>query len=200
MAAPLNKATLLRLRRELKEARAALPALELKRRQMLAWRAEARAECAALQAQLAALSQAVEADLPMLAEAGVAIEGLLRVAGAEVVTESRLGVALPRLEAVRFDRAIQGWLTRPHWVDRALALAEEGVRTRIALEVARRRQEALAQAARKATQRVNVFEKVRIPEITAAIARIELALADAQRAQVVIGKIAKAKRLKAEAA
>jgi V/A-type H+/Na+-transporting ATPase subunit D len=51
----------------------------------------------------------------------------------------------------------------------------------------------LAQELRTTTQRVNLFEKVKIPETTANIKNIRIYLGDQQTAQVVRGKIAKRK-------
>ena len=49
-------------------------------------------------------------------------------------------------------------------------------------------------AVRRITQRVNLFEKVLIPQADTNIQRIQIYLADAERAAVVRSKIAKAKR------
>jgi V/A-type H+-transporting ATPase subunit D len=51
----------------------------------------------------------------------------------------------------------------------------------------------LAAELRTTTQRVNLFEKVKIPETEAAIRRIRIYLGDEEVAQVVRGKIAKKK-------
>jgi V/A-type H+-transporting ATPase subunit D len=47
---------------------------------------------------------------------------------------------------------------------------------------------------RRITQRVNLFEKVLIPNAKRDIARIQIFLSDVERAAVVTSKIAKAKR------
>jgi V/A-type H+-transporting ATPase subunit D len=49
---------------------------------------------------------------------------------------------------------------------------------------------------RTTTQRVNLFEKVKIPESQESIRRIRIYLGDQQTAQVVRGKIAKRKVLR----
>jgi V/A-type H+/Na+-transporting ATPase subunit D len=49
-------------------------------------------------------------------------------------------------------------------------------------------------AVRRVTQRVNLFEKVLIPNAKRDIARIQIFLSDVERAAVVTSKIAKGKR------
>jgi V/A-type H+-transporting ATPase subunit D len=50
------------------------------------------------------------------------------------------------------------------------------------------------------SQRVNLFEKVLIPDAKGDIARIQIFLSDVERAAVVTSKIAKAKRARERAA
>ena len=56
-----------------------------------------------------------------------------------------------------------------------------------------RQRDLLADELRLTTQRVNLFEKVKIPETRADIKRIGIYLGDQQTAQVVRGKISKKK-------
>jgi len=55
----------------------------------------------------------------------------------------------------------------------------------------------LAHELRVTTQRVNLFEKVKIPEALGSIKRIGIYLGDQQTAQVVRGKISKRKLMRA---
>ena len=55
-------------------------------------------------------------------------------------------------------------------------------------------------AVRRVSQRVNLFEKVLIPNARRDIARIQIFLSDVERAAVVTSKIAKAKRARERAA
>ncbi len=190
----LNRTALIREKRQLGIYRTHLPALDQKRRQLLiAKLAEARAE-RTLAERAAQILQEVADELPMLADAGVRVEALVSVVEARSGVERALGVDLPVLEEVTFAVAPPGSLRRPHWADRAATLAQEAARLEIARRVARRRLEILEQAAAKASQRVNLFEKVLIPETEARIRRIEIQLADSARAGVVAAKAAKAKR------
>jgi V/A-type H+-transporting ATPase subunit D len=79
------------------------------------------------------------------------------------------------------------------WVDAALILMERLVRTQLELEVVSKQKDLLSQELRITTQRVNLFEKVKIPETIADIRKIRIYLGDQETAQVVRGKIAKRK-------
>jgi V/A-type H+-transporting ATPase subunit D len=74
---------------------------------------------------------------------------------------------------------------------------KEVLELKIRIQVARRRFELLEVAARKITQRVNLFEKVLIPQTRRNIKRIRLFLSDAERISVVQAKIAKGKQVAA---
>jgi len=65
---------------------------------------------------------------------------------------------------------------------------------RLRLQVYRERVERMKGAVRRVSQRVNLFEKVLIPNAKRDIARIQIFLSDVERAAVVSSKIAKAKR------
>ena len=68
------------------------------------------------------------------------------------------------------------------------------LRLHLEREVAKRRESVLHEAVRKATQRVNLVEKVLSPRSRAHIKKIRIALSDEERAAVVRSKIAKRKR------
>jgi len=71
---------------------------------------------------------------------------------------------------------------------------------RLRLRVYRERVKRMKGAVRRVSQRVNLFEKVLIPNARSNIARIKIFLSDIERAAVVTSKIAKAKRAHAMAA
>ena len=66
--------------------------------------------------------------------------------------------------------------------------------TQIYSQVAQRRLELLKQAERTVTQRFNLFDKVLIPQTKANIKKIQIYLADAERAGVINSKLAKRKK------
>ncbi len=190
----LNKAQMAREAEALSTYRKFLPALDLKRQQLMAARAETQARIARMEADLVDLTEAVGAEIPMLANADVRLEGLVQVAGERRGTRNVAGITLPVLEDIEIAVAPYGYLTRPHWVERVVARLEEALRLRLAIAVEHEALAILARAVATVTRRVNLFEKVLIPRAQANIKRIRIALGDMERAAVVTSKIAKRKR------
>ncbi len=81
----------------------------------------------------------------------------------------------------------------PLWVDKALELVKRVLLADAEHQVVRTQRELLARELRITSQRVNLFEKVKIPETMSEIKRIGIYLGDQQTAQVVRGKISKKK-------
>ena len=194
MARPaLNKASLNRERDKLRTYQRFLPSLDLKRKQLLADQARARAELAAAQAETARHLREAGARLPMAAYEGIALDNLVQVTAVHLDEENRMGARLPVLRGVECRVEDYGLMSRPAWVDSVVATLQELAAARIAVRVAEERVARLGLAVRKITQRVNLFDKVLIPNTQKAIRVIEVHLSDADRAAVVRAKIAKQK-------
>jgi V/A-type H+/Na+-transporting ATPase subunit D len=118
----------------------------------------------------------------------------------EVVTDTGniAGVDIPVFKDIRFWETEYDLFKTPLWVDTAL----EELKKLVALEeesrILREQVELLNQELRITSQRVNLFEKVKIPETRENIRRIQIYLGDQQTAAVVRGKIAKKKLVEAE--
>jgi V/A-type H+-transporting ATPase subunit D len=190
----LSKAQLARETSALARYRRYLPALDLKRKQLIAERNRARARLAEREAAIADRVDAIGAEIPMLANREIDLAGLVRVERLEVGERNAVGQRLPVLERLDLSVAPYGWMLRPHWVDRAAGRLKEVVRLEVEARLLRREIALLDAAVTKVMQRVNLFEKVLIPRTRARIARIRIALGDLERAAVVTSKIAKRKR------
>jgi V/A-type H+-transporting ATPase subunit D len=136
--------------------------------------------------------------LPILGSATMKLSGLVRLRRVDIRDEDVLGVRLPALRGVEFDGADYSLLATPFWID--VKCLQEVITYRIRLHVFRERAVLMRIAVRRITQRVNLFEKVLIPEARQNIARIRIFLSDVERAAVVTSKIAKAKRARKQAA
>jgi V/A-type H+/Na+-transporting ATPase subunit D len=189
----LNKSSLHRQQRQLKIYERFLPSLDLKRRQLIAERAKAEYELAAIQKEIAALTGRVSAHLPMLANREVDLTGLVWIEAIQVEEENRLGTRLPAFQGAEVQIRDYSFLTRPHWVDVAATWIREMILLQLRLQVQQDRVKLLNEAARKITQRVNLFEKVLIPRAREHIRRIRIHLSDAERAAVVRAKLAKSR-------
>lgn len=190
----LNKASLQKEQRKLETYRRFLPSLDLKRRQLIAEREKARRLCRDIEDDLDRLRRQVGDSLPMLADRTIDLDGLVTVTGVDLTEQNMVGTRLPVLRNVRTRTHLYGFLTRPHWVDRLVALLERGLTLKVTLGIQRQRVALLEDAVRKITQRVNLFDKVLIPRAQENIRAIKLFLADTERAAVVRAKISKSKR------
>jgi V/A-type H+/Na+-transporting ATPase subunit D len=114
--------------------------------------------------------------------------------GVVVTAEGNIaGVDIPVFRSAEFAIADYDLFAKPLWVDRALDRLRAMLTLDLEIKVLEEQIARLAQELRTTTQRVNLFEKVKIPETTANIKNIRIYLGDQQTAQVVRGKIAKRK-------
>ena len=190
----LNKSSLHKQREQLKLYRRVLPSLELKRLQLAAELARARGTLVREEAELAARRDRVIARLPMLANREMDVSGLVRLESARVGEENVVGVRVPVLEGIDWAVADYSLLAKPHWVDAVVAELQAVAELWARVQLARKRVGILAQAERRITQRVNLFEKILIPTAEQNIKRIRIFLGDAERDAVVRAKLSKALR------
>lgn len=190
----LNKSTLQAERRKLDNYRRFLPSLELKRQQLRAERARARAQEQATRAALTAILDQVGERLPMLANHEIGLEALVEIASLEQERENVVGVWLPRLRSLDVRIREYSRLARPQWVDAVALTLRQCVELDVRLRFEERRLEILERAVRRITQRVNLFEKVLMPRAERNIHRIRVFLGDAERTAVVRSKVAQRKR------
>jgi V/A-type H+-transporting ATPase subunit D len=103
------------------------------------------------------------------------------------------GIDLPVFENAEFGVALYDLFTTPLWVDIAIEELRRLLSIRKELEVIKRGITILKQELRITTQRVNLFEKVKIPEAQEAIRVIKIYLGDQMTNAVGRSKIAKRK-------
>lgn len=139
------------------------------------------------------LKEAIGRELPMLANRGIDLTRLVTAKTVTLGQQNLVGVRLPVLSSVAFERRPYSPLAKPHWVDRAADRLEEAMEQKLRLDVARRRLDLLEAAVRTVTQRVNLFDKVLIPRAEANIKKIRIYLSDVEREAVVRAKTAKKK-------
>ena len=125
--------------------------------------------------------------------AGLNIQALATPSRVLTGTTNIAGITVPVFEGVEFPQATYSLFGTPAWVDRALADMREVNRRQAELRVIREQYERLHRELTKVVQRVNLFEKVMIPQAREAIRRIRIHLGDEMTAAVGRAKIAKAK-------
>lgn len=189
----LNKSSLAREQTQLKSYERFLPSLDLKRQQLMAERAKAREDVQRLQDEVQELAQKVGEKLPMLAQQGVDLDGLVALKDYKVKEVNVVGVKMPALDRIEVAVRLYSYLAKPHWVDAAARLLHDMIEARLRVKVAEERVKIFDRAVATITQRVNLFEKVLIPRAKANIKKIRIYLSDEQMQAVVRSKISKRK-------
>lgn len=196
----LNKSSLNQQKRKLGTYQRFLPALEMKREQLMQETKKAEQLVRQKRQHVAELSQFIGEQLPMLGAKNVAVEDLVTLGKIHVREENLLGLRLPVLEGVDVDVVSYSYLARPHWVDNFVRSYQQLLQEKVGLSLLERRLYLLKLALRTTTQRVNLFSSVLIPGAQKNIKRIRLFLDDQERAGVVRSKLAKQKLLAARVA
>ena len=130
--------------------------------------------------------------------AGVNVRNLSRPEKIETTDTNIAGVSIPVFQNVAFPVAVYSLFATPPWVDRAVADHRELNRHLAEAEVLQKQYDLLNRELTKIVQRVNLFEKVRIPQCREAIRVIRIKLGDEMTAAVGRAKIAKTKLAESE--
>ena len=191
---PLNKSSLKHERARLTTYARFLPSLDLKRRQLMWELRRAERELADIEVEISRLAESAQELFSLVGSVDMKLTGLVRVRQVDLTEENVVGVRLPRIATIDFEVADYSTLAKPFWIDALADKLQSMLELRARREVGGERVRRLERAVRKVTQRVNLFEKVLIPQARENISRIQIHLADAERAAVVRSKIMKANR------
>ena len=190
----LNRLGLKRQRERLVRFERFLPALKLRQQQLQLRLQQAETEWAEARTRLDRAAAAFDEYRPVLGDlAGMDLVALSEPIEVRVSWSNVAGVPVPELEDVRFRRMSYSLFATPQWVDRVLAEMRTLSRCRAEVEVLERQRTVLRRELLRVVQRVNLFEKVKIPEARHAIQRIRIHLGDEMAAAVGRAKIAKAR-------
>lgn len=194
----LTKSELKRQKDALKRFRRYLPTLQLKKQQL-------QIEIRHVEAQRDRRLQEQDAYRRQLEE-WVAVfgeefdlSGLVRIREVRLGEGNVAGVDIPTFQGVDFEAVVYDLMTTPLWVDAGIKALQRLIAFDLEIEVLEEQIRRLAEELRITTQRVNLFEKVKIPETRENIRRINIYLGDQQTAAVVRGKMAKAKLVRGSA-
>ena len=121
------------------------------------------------------------------------LPALLTLASVEKSTANIAGVTVPMFQKAEFKVAEYDLFKEESWIDDALEMLKKIISQQEAHKVLEEQYRLLAQELRTTTQRVNLFEKVKIPECRENIRKIRIYLGDLDTAGVVRSKIAKRK-------
>jgi V/A-type H+/Na+-transporting ATPase subunit D len=121
------------------------------------------------------------------------IAGLVKVKEADLETANIAGVDIPVFKGIIYENLPYDLMFYPLWVDAGVQKLKELFSADTELTTLKKQAELLGEELRITTQRVNLFEKVKIPDTRENIRRINIFLGDQQTAAVVRGKLAKNK-------
>ena len=179
----------------LKQFKRFLPTLQLKKQQL---QAEVRRSSDLLEENLRRqqeLRGALTQSLIFFGDTGVAreIESKVRIEKIKASEQNIAGVPIPVFEGVEFaplpiDRFATDW-----YFDDAVEALKRAAELKEEYKILYRQYELLAEELRTTGQRVNLFEKVKIPECQENIRKIRIMLGDLETSAVARSKIAKRK-------
>lgn len=171
-----------------------LPTLQLKKQQLQMEVRHVREEIAGLDQQVAELTEKGAATIALLAGPEAAgLSELLSVSAWRIGERNVAGIDVPVFLGVDFNDIDYDLFLTPPWFDDALAMARKHIELKLRRQLFEEMLALLEQELRVVTQRVNLFEKVKIPETKENIRMINIYLGDQQTNSVGRSKIAKGK-------
>jgi V/A-type H+/Na+-transporting ATPase subunit D len=189
----LTKGELKRQRDSLKQYRHYLPTLLLKKQQLQMKILEARRLLAGRTGVLNVKLEEIEPWAGLLGDSSVDIRVWVKPQNIPIKTVNIAGANVPVFDDIHFPQAEYDLYATPLWIDRGIEELRLMVTLLAELMVIREGIAVLEQELRITTQRVNLFEKVKIPECQENIRRICIYLGDQQANAVGVSKVAKKK-------
>ena len=175
-----------------------LPTLTLKKQQLQTEIRAIDAKAREVRDARKALEKEFDEWIAVFADAESFGRDTVRVNNIRKGTGNIAGVKIPIYEGADFTRAEYDLYETPVWIDMAADRMERALELDLEAEVLDEQVRLLSKELRTTTQRVNLFEKVKIPEAKENIRKISVFLGDERVAAVVRSKISK-RKLEAEA-
>lgn len=170
-----------------------LPTLTLKKQQLQTEIRTIDAKAKEVRAKRKQLEKEFDDWISVFGEAEEFKPGMVTVRNIKKGVGNIAGVVIPVYEGADFSRGDYDLYETPLWIDMAADRMEKALSLDLEAEVLDEQVRLLSQELRTTTQRVNLFEKVKIPETKANIKKISVYLGDEQVAAVVRSKISKKK-------
>ena len=198
MSIKLTKNELKKQKDNLKQFQRYLPTLQLKKQQLQSVIMGIRQELERKEAERIQMIGDLDDWVAVFAENEIfeedkKIENLVQPDKVIVKEDNIAGVKIPAFEELTFKDINYDVDDYPLWVDTATLKLREIARLDAIVSTLRKQTELLEAELRTTSQRVNLFEKVKIPEAKENIRVIQVYLGDQQTAAVVRGKISKKK-------
>ena len=170
-----------------------LPTLTLKKQQLQAEIRTIEAKAEAVRQAREALENGFGSWIAVFSEEDAFPNGIITVSNIRKSYGNIAGVTIPVYEGADFSRSDYDLYETPLWVDIAANHMERAMSLDLEAEVLDEQVRLLDEELRATSQRVNLFEKVKIPETEENIRKISIYMADQQVNAVVRSKISKRK-------
>ena len=170
-----------------------LPTLTLKKQQLQSEIRIIEAKAKAVRREKEELEKGSGSWIAVFSESDVFPEGIITVSNIRKGKGNIAGVDIPTYEGADFSRGDYDLYETPLWVDIAANHMEKAISLDLEAEVLDEQVRLLSAELLSTSQRVNLFEKVKIPETQKNIKKISIYMADQQVSAVVRSKISKRK-------
>lgn len=203
MAIKLTKNELKKQKDNLKQFQRYLPTLQLKKQQLQSVIMKIRADLEEKETERVQMIGDLDDWVAVFAENelfddAMKLDRLVEPDTVITKDENIAGVTVPAFEELTFKDIDYDVDDYPLWVDTAVFKLRDIARLDALVSTLRKQVELLEAELRTTSQRVNLFEKVKIPEAQENIRVIQVYLGDQQTAAVVRGKISKRKLAEVE--
>lgn len=189
----LTKGELKRQRDCLKQFQRYLPTLQLKKQQLQLEILQQNVLLQDIKQTLVKKKQSILSWAGLLAEPQVEIKVFLEPAKTTTHLKNIAGVGIPVFDGLEFSEQGYDLFLMPLWLDNAVQSLREVIILNKEILVRQAGVNILRQELRVTTQRVNLFEKVKIPQAEENIRRIKIYIGDQMANAVGRSKIAKRK-------
>ena len=170
-----------------------LPTLTLKKQQLQSEIRTIEANAVAVRREREELEKGFRDWIAVFSEKDAFPKEIIKVSNIRKGKGNIAGVDIPTFEGADFSRGDYDLYQTPLWVDIAANHMERAMLLDLEAEVLDEQVRLLEAELRATSQRVNLFEKVKIPETEANIKKISIYMADQQVSAVVRSKISKRK-------
>ncbi|MBQ3005388.1 MAG: V-type ATP synthase subunit D [Clostridia bacterium] len=170
-----------------------LPTLTLKKQQLQSEIRSIEAKAVSVRNERKKLEEGFSSWIAVFSEESAFPDGIITVSNIRKGKGNIAGVTIPTFEGADFSRGDYDLYSTPLWVDIAANHMEKAMSLDLEAEVLDEQVRLLNKELLATSQRVNLFEKVKIPETKENIRKISIYMADQQVSAVVRSKISKRK-------
>ena len=187
----LTKNELKKQKDALKMFKRYLPTLILKKQQLQSEIRTTLLRIEELMAEKRQLNESFRGWIAVFGEKGIFTPDILKISSLRTSIGNIAGVSIPIFEGADFEISPYDLARTPLWLDIAVEKMKQVLLLDLEAQVVEEQRKRLEHELRITTQRVNLFEKIKIPEAKGNIKKIQVYLGDQQTSAVVRGKIAK---------